>query len=111
MCLSLKLLLLTIISAFISGVLSYKKASVEKDTGHCKDCLPSNEYTNEQFHTFFQSQYDKYSDVLDLRFSDSTGFYAVTRRPNIEMGSRLIKTPIRYILSACKLFIFYRDFT
>jgi hypothetical protein len=109
MCLSLKLLLLTIISAFISGVLSYKKASVEKDTGPCKDCLPSNEYTNEQFHTFFQSQYDKYSDVLDLRYSDSTGFYAVTRRPNIEMGSRLIKTPIRYILSACKLFIFYRD--
>jgi hypothetical protein len=109
MCLLLKLLLLTILSTFISGALTYQKSSGEKGT--CKDCYPSIEYTNEQFHTFFQSQYDKYSDVLDLRYSDSTGFYAVTRRPNIEMGSRLIKTPIRHILSACKLFIFYRDFT
>ena len=102
MCLSVKLLLFAIIFKYNFGAKGNLKASLGKDTGPCNDCLSSIEYTHEQFQTFFQSQFEKYSEVLDLRYSDTSGYYAVTRRPNIEMGSRLIKTPIRYILSACK---------
>lgn len=46
-----------------------------------------------------------------MRHSESAGFYTVARRPNIEAGARLIKIPIRYILSACKFYKISSNFT